>query len=203
MATHSIHLFRHQIGKKESRRFVTAHNVLFVMSGSIVVGRNEVSAGEGVLLDGNDIHSVEGADVLAFQVGFTSANGAILSERFQLSEPEVVLRLDQVSFPPGACAYRHTHPGPGIRCLIEGTLQIQSDHHTEEMRPMSAWFEDAESPVKATAGNVPTSFVRAMVLPQAYFGKPTLNILDPEDAAKPMLQKSRRFVDQVIHLSSN
>ena len=33
---------------------------------------------------------------------------------------DLLMRGDSVAFPPGGCAYRHHHQGPGIRCMIEG-----------------------------------------------------------------------------------
>ena len=116
-------------------------------------------------------------------------------------EGKVFLRLDQINFPPGACAYRHIHPGAGIRYLTCGELEIQSDHGSESMAAGSAWFEDANSPVKAVASQTePTAFVRAMVLPVEYFGKPTINYLDRADDNKPKLQTNTRFFDQPIDL---
>src|SRR5258708_36215055 len=35
---------------------------------------------------------------------------------------ELILRGDSVAFPPGGCAYPHTHQGPGIRCLLDGGI---------------------------------------------------------------------------------
>ena len=37
-----------------------------------------------------------------------------------------VMRCDRVDFPPGAIAYRHVHPGPGIRRLLHGELRIEA-----------------------------------------------------------------------------
>ena len=39
---------------------------------------------------------------------------------------EWILRCDRVDFPPGGVAYRHVHPGPGIRRLLFGELTIES-----------------------------------------------------------------------------
>jgi hypothetical protein len=32
------------------------------------------------------------------------------------------MRCDRIDFPPGGIAYRHTHPGPGIRRLLFGSV---------------------------------------------------------------------------------
>ena len=39
---------------------------------------------------------------------------------------ELLMRGDSVAFPPGGCAYLHRHQGPGIRCLIEGGIRIDT-----------------------------------------------------------------------------
>ena len=122
-----------------------------------------------------------------------------------VSEDEVLLRLDQVRFPPGATAWRHVHPGPGIRYLVAGQLELTSDHGCEVARPGQAWFEAENSPVRAVADAdlAETSFVRFMVLPVACAGKSTIHILDASDAAKPRRQVTERFVDQKVRLAQD
>ncbi|WP_371155811.1 cupin domain-containing protein [Jannaschia sp. 2305UL9-9] len=110
----------------------------------------------------------------------------------------VLLRLDEVFFPPGAIAYRHVHPGPGIRHLVRGRLHLQADDHAFEAAPGDSWFEDANSPVRATALEQ-SSFVRFMVLPPEFAGKSTLTILSDEDRARPRRQQTHRHVDALIH----
>ena len=41
-----------------------------------------------------------------------------------LPKGDLLMRGDSVGFPPGGCAFLHTHQGPGIRCLIEGGIRI-------------------------------------------------------------------------------
>ena len=43
-----------------------------------------------------------------------------------LPKGELLMRGDSVAFPPGGCAYLHRHQGPGIRCLIEGGIRIDT-----------------------------------------------------------------------------
>lgn len=110
-----------------------------------------------------------------------------------------LLRLDEVAFPEGAIAYRHIHPGPGIRTLVAGELRLISDHETQVMRAGDSWFEDANAPVRAEntlAGN--SRFVRAMILPVALQGKPSIQILAAEDKAQPRLQVTHRHIDHIF-----
>ncbi|MEH6726957.1 MAG: hypothetical protein V7703_12420, partial [Hyphomicrobiales bacterium] len=80
-------------------------------------------------------------------------------------------------------------------------LQLKSEHNTEIMQPGQAWFEDANSPAQATAQAADTTaFIRAMILPVQFEGKPTFKLLNPEDMDKPALQTNKRFFDQRIEL---
>lgn len=125
----------------------------------------------------------------------------VLSSTIDTTLTTAILRLDQVDFPPAAVAWRHTHPGAGIRYLVQGRLQVEGDHATQQIEAGQAWFEDADSPVRATADSAAaTSFVRLMVLPPEYEGKPTLNILSADDAKKPRLQSNTRYLDELIDL---
>jgi len=60
-------------------------------------------------------------------------------------------RVDEVAFPVGASAHRHTHTGSGWRHLVSGALRIETDHGTQIMQPGMSWFETANSPVRAVA----------------------------------------------------
>ena len=103
-----------------------------------------------------------------------------------------IARLDRVDFPPGGMAYRHVHPGPGIRFLLHGELTIDrgdGDPHT--CRASDAWFEGADDPVLATASTEEdTAFVRVLLLPAEWAGKRTIRYVDPADEDRPRLQRA-------------
>lgn len=125
----------------------------------------------------------------------------VLQQMFTTSETTAVLRLDRVDFPPGAVAYRHTHPGGGLRYLTKGSLALDASGETHQYSAGEAWFEDANSPVLATADNTQDSqFVRMMLLPKRYEGKSTFTHLNKEDETKPRLQTNIRFFDETISL---
>lgn len=110
-----------------------------------------------------------------------------------------LLRLDEVAFPQGAIAYRHIHPGPGIRTLVQGGLRLISDHDTQVMTEGDSWFEAANTPVRAEnmyAGV--TRFVRAIILPVALEGRPSIQVLAHEDLAQPKLQVTHRHIDHIF-----
>jgi quercetin dioxygenase-like cupin family protein len=112
-----------------------------------------------------------------------------------------LLRCDRVDFPPGGIAYRHTHPGPGIRCLLHGSIRIESGGQTHAYRNGEAWFESGPEPVLALASeSEETGFVRAMLVPREWAGKRTIRYVDPADEDKPKLQRATVFFDEPLEL---
>jgi hypothetical protein len=111
---------------------------------------------------------------------------------------ELLLRGDSVAFPPGGCAYRHTHQGPGIRCLLEGGIRIDTAGHSTSYGPGGAWYESGPEPVFAQAADRASRFIRVMILPRALLGKSSLQLVDPADAQKPRAQQYQIFADAPI-----
>ena len=110
-----------------------------------------------------------------------------------------LVRCDRVDFPLGGMAYRHVHPGPGIRRLLFGELTIESPEETHTYRAGEAWFEGAEFPVLATASvTEDTAFVRVLLLPSAWAGKRTIRYLDSADDAKPRLQRAMVLLEEPL-----
>ena len=118
------------------------------------------------------------------------------------SQDEYLMRCDRVDFPLGGIAYTHIHAGPGTRCLLEGTLDVQLDDGEEIfVEPGGVWFERGPDPIYAQASEeVLTSFIRAMVLPRSYRGKSSITYVKAEEADKPKRQEYTRFVDEFIDL---
>ncbi|MEM7504204.1 MAG: hypothetical protein AAF417_19340 [Pseudomonadota bacterium] len=111
-------------------------------------------------------------------------------------ETDWILRCDRVDFPPGSIAYRHIHPGPGIRCTLLGGLTIESNDGVTRYGPMEPWFEAGPEPVRATADtDMASAFVRVMLLPAEWAGKRTITYVDPSDAELPKLQRPTVFFD--------
>ena len=110
-----------------------------------------------------------------------------------------VLRCDRVDFPPGGVAYRHVHPGPGLRRLLCGELTIDRDGEVRTYRAGESWYEDADDPVLASASpTADTAFVRVMLLPAEWAGKRTIRYLDPADEAKPKLQRATVLLEKPL-----
>lgn len=210
----SLYQHKYKIGgtdsSDKSKPRIMSHNLIWFAPEGDGVPVPEIGAGNGQYVTGDKLSDAFGtcSNALRFEINKADAdavhgpNETLLAvEEFSWPEQKAALRLDQVTFPQNAIAYRHVHWGAGFRHLVAGGLEIDAGDHQQDMNPGDSWFEDINSPVKATAKDGCVSqFIRAMVLPLEFLGKPTIRILDPEDAKKTTSQKNHRFVDQVVDL---
>ena len=188
--------------------------MIFVVHGSIAIaGRllrdDEGLAGEGAvrLKAGQGGATVWRWELTASDAG-AAGRGIVSREKLSacldiLPKGELLLRGDSVAFPPGGCAYRHRHQGPGIRCLIEGGIRIDTLAHSTSYGPGCAWFESGPEPVFAQAADRPTRFIRVMILPRTYLGKSSVEYLNAEDKAKPKTQQYKIYADVPIGFESS
>src|SRR5262249_7699655 len=115
-----------------------------------------------------------------------------------LPDGKLLLRGDSVAFPPGGCAHRHTHWGPGIRCLLEGGIRIDTAGRSTSYGPGAAWYETGVDPVFAQAADRPSRFIRVMILPRELLGKSSFRFVNEADKARPRVQQYKIFVDAPI-----
>ncbi len=121
---------------------------------------------------------------------------ALVWELTERPQGDSFLRCDRVDFPPGGVAYLHTHPGPGLRVLLQGRIRIETQGASHEYDPFEWWYETGPDPVFAAASEAAaTAFVRVMVLPAEWAGKRTIRYVDPADDDKPKLQSARIYLE--------
>ena len=146
----------------------------------------------------------EGARLLRFEfVAAGQGRGGLLASSELAFDPkgEWLLRCDRVEFPPGGIAYRHTHQGPGLRCLVAGSIRIETGGGGKDYALGQAWFENGVDPVLARASpRETTAFIRVMVLPRAILGKSSIRYVDEADKDKPRVQRYQIYIDQPIAL---
>jgi quercetin dioxygenase-like cupin family protein len=138
-------------------------------------------------------HELEDGTRLVWELLDDEPSDALAAARIELDEADGwIARLDTVEFPPGGVAYRHVHPGPGIRRILRGELTIdRGDGAPRTYREGEAWFEGADDPVLATASATEdTAFVRVLLLPAEWAGRRTIRHVDPADDDKPRLQRA-------------
>ncbi len=154
----------------------------------VIAGSTEVEVYRWELVRATGITPPAGAAVM--EVPLTLDAGA-----------RYLIRCDRVDFPPGGIAYTHTHRGPGIRCLLAGSIKIEVSGSAHEINPGQPWFEAGSDPVLATASaSVATSFARVMILPAELIGKSSIRYVLPEDQDKPKRQTYQLFIDDEIEI---
>ena len=186
---------------------------IFVVHGSAMIGgktvnEDEAWQGEGAALvrPGKSGVTCWRWELSRGDHGSTTANapGMITHEKITafletLPKGELLMRGDSVAFPPGGCAYLHRHQGPGIRCLIEGGIRIDTHGRSISYGPGGAWYESGPDAVFAQASlDKPSRFIRVMILPRALAGKSSLEYLNEEDKAKPKTQGYKIYADAPI-----
>jgi len=195
--------------------------MIFVVHGSIAVadrtlGDDEAFGGEGAIMlkAGSAGATVWRWELITREADFgrpPPGSGIVSHEKLAVMLSTVpagalLLRGDSVAFPPGGCAYLHRHQGPGIRCLIEGGIridtQVDNQVRSTSYGPGGAWYETGPVGVFAQAADRPTRFIRVMILPRAYLGKSSVEYLNEADKAKPKSQSYKIFVDMPIELGN-
>ncbi len=222
MTTHVLRLFCDRLGARAalSAPLPALNRVIYVAEGMATMRSGGTAA---TLCANSALFSTAEADVAAgpdgarllrYELvasgqsapGTARGDGAtselLLEAELTLEAPDgYLMRCDRVNLPPGAVAHRHTHQGPGIRCLLAGGFSVETQGETKSIAPGEAWFEAGPDPVLAWAPDDRVGhFSRVMILPRALKGKSSLSYVDPDDANKPKLQKYTIFVDEFIEL---
>jgi hypothetical protein len=186
--------------------------MIFVVHGSVAIGGRTFTDGEtwhgedGLRMEAGRHGAacwrweLSGAAPASVLQGQGIASREMLSAGLDtMPDGELLLRGDSVAFPPGGCAYLHTHQGPGIRCLIEGGIRIDTLGQSTSYGPGGAWFEAGPHPVFAQAAADRSSrFIRAMILPRALIGKSSIRYVNDADRDRPKSQQYKIFVDVPI-----
>jgi len=109
-----------------------------------------------------------------------------------------LFRLDQITSAAGRMADRHQHPGPSIRCLLEGTFNVQSVESARDLMPGDAWYETGPDTVVAWGSlQMVSKFMRGMILPIEWEGKPTSTWLSGEPSTlRPGIWKV--YIDRIV-----
>ena len=213
MPSHALQLHTDIFAAGETAMLPAANRVLYVVEGSVFVRAAGVSAS----LDANSawcgavapsvVAGKAGARVLRFELLAAAATSAkacanstlTLNAPITLPAAEVLMRCDRVGFPPQGEALTHVHQGPGIRCLLAGSIRIDSEGASHSYAPGDAWFESGPQPVYAAASpDTPSAFARVMILPRSCHGKSSIRYVRPEDADKPKTHTYQIIADEFI-----
>jgi hypothetical protein len=190
----SLNLYHDQIAAAgaSASPLPAAHRLLYVRHGRADIDGEMTNADEAACRDGAVTLKSTGewCQLWRWELALPNAGPVLLEGEGVLSSlrmsrvitslamPEGtqwLLRLDQIITGPGRIADRHQHPGPGIRCLLEGTFNVQQDAESHrDLAPGDAWWETGSDTVIAwSSRQMAAKFLRAMVLPVEWEGKVT------------------------------
>ncbi|MFZ3351663.1 MAG: hypothetical protein WA268_12420 [Xanthobacteraceae bacterium] len=214
----SLNFYHEQIGADgaAASALAPAHRLLYVRHGSAVINGKTVNADEALYWDGPLTLESAGAWSEVWRWELASPNAAPLLQQgsgvlSHLRMSRVVtslalaegtrwlLRLDRILTPAGRVADRHQHPGPGIRCLLEGAFNVQQDAESaRDLRPGEPWWETGSDTVIAwSSPQMGAKFLRGMLLPVEWEGKVTGHWLS---GRQPPPGNWKLYVDRVIAL---
>ena len=95
----------------------------------------------------------------------------------------------------------HSHPGSGIRCMLNGTLRAESEkgENSDNRNPGDVWYEEGAYPlVSTTDEGVETTFLRGMILPPEYSRYPDTAIWI--EGVKPCVSDWKAHFQKVVTL---
>ena len=169
-----------------------AHRLLYVRHGKVEINGTTMNADAATYCDGPVAMKSAGewAQVWRWELMPPNAAPALLEDEGVLSSLRMsrviaglgmlegtrwLFRLDQITSAAGRVADRHQHPGPGIRCLLEGAFNVQQDVESHrDLSPGDPWWETGSDTVVAwSSKQMAARFLRGMVLPVEWEGKVT------------------------------
>jgi hypothetical protein len=197
-------------------RLAALPRFIFVVHGSAVIEGRTLNQGDA--WQGNIATTVkpgpEGVTCWRWELArgdrgssFACAPGMITREKLSayletMPKGDLLMRGDSVAFPPGGCAYMHNHQGPGIRCVIEGGIRIDTHGRSTSYGVGGAWYESGPDAVFAQgAADRPTRFIRVMILPRELAGKSSIQYVNEDDKAKPKSQSYKIYADAPIEFT--
>ena len=193
--------------------------LLYVRHGRVTLNGEALKAGESRFCDGAlEMRSTgEWSQIWRWDLAPPNAGAALLTGSGVLSSLRMsrivstlavnpgtrwVFRLDEINAPAGRVADRHQHPGPGIRCLLDGTFNVnQAAESACDLMPGDAWWETGSDTVIAWGSRQMASrFLRGMILPTEWEGKATGTWLSGEAIAATARGNWKLHLDHIIEV---
>jgi hypothetical protein len=214
----ALNLYHDQVaeGGASAAPLPPAQRLLYVRHGNAVINGQAMNADEAIHCDGPvTLQASSGwSQVWRWELALPNAAPALLEGNGVLSSLRMsrvithldlssgsrwLFRLDRITSSAGRIADRHQHPGPGIRCLLEGTFNVAQDAESaRSLYPGDAWWETGSDTVVAWGSpQMAAKFLRGMLLPVEWEGKVTGTWLSGE-TAKPRPGNWKLLVDKTI-----
>jgi hypothetical protein len=186
---YTLRLYHDRYGakRKNAPTLLAQHGIVYMHEGSATVNGQPVKKDTAVYW--RDVATIEagskGAQIWRWELVRTSdpnnlSHGAGIESRLRMSRrirmfalvptSKWLFRLDSIVDNEGSTGL-HSHPGSGIRCMIEGHLRVESDKGecSDNWNPGDAWYEEGSYPLISTSDKgEKATFLRGMVLPPEY-----------------------------------
>jgi hypothetical protein len=157
----ALNFFHDQIvsGGSSAPALPAAHRLLYVRYGRVVINGQTLNPDEATYCEGPVTlqSAADWSQVWRWELAVPDASPLLLNGSGVLSSLRMsrvithlamldgsrwLFRLDQITGPAGRIADRQQHPGPGIRCLLEGTFNVAQDAESaRNLFPGDAWWE--------------------------------------------------------------
>ncbi len=186
---YTLRLYEDQFapGAKSVRDLEAQHSIVYVYEGSLTISAQMLRKDTAAY--NKDVVTIEGgpsgALVWRWELVRTVEPNNLaqgegikshlrMSRRIRMFElvptSKWLFRLDSIVNNQGSTGL-HSHPGSGIRCMIEGHLRVESEkgESSDNRRPGDAWYEEGSYPLISTSDpGEKATFLRGMVLPPEY-----------------------------------
>ncbi len=217
--SYALNLYHDQITPDgaEGSALAPAHRLVYVRHGTIAINGETMSSdlatyfGDAVIVEG----AADWSQVWRWEIAPANEEPNLLAGAGRLSMlrmsrvittldlvagSEWLFRLDRITSAAGRVASRHQHPGPGIRCLLEGTFNVEQPPESVRDRvPGDPWWETGSDTVVAWGSRqMPAKFLRGMVLPSEWESRVTGTWLSGDAPTAP--GNWHLYVDQIITL---
>src|SRR6266404_5521811 len=170
--SYELHLYKDEIAPAAAVTLparAPSVEAIYVVAGGLRVATAALTAACGVnsALHATGAAQISGSNLptVALRWGLAAAGASpaalsgagvssttLLTARLELDRnTPYLLRCDRVDFPPQGEALLHTHQGGGIRCLLFGSIEIETKGACYRYGPLGAWFEAGPDPVYAGA----------------------------------------------------
>jgi len=191
MYTLRLYHDHYSAGSKSTPGLQAQHSIAYVYQGSVEINGEMVEKDTAVYC--RDVMAIsattDGAQVWRWDLVRTSepnnlAQGEGIVSRLRMSRrirmfglyptTKWLFRLDCIVDNQGSTGL-HSHPGSGIRCMIEGHLRVESDkgESSDNWNPGDAWYEEGSYPLISTSDpGEKATFLRGMILPPEYHKYP-------------------------------
>ena len=163
------------------------HSIVYVATGDASINGDPVGEGHAAYADGylDVVAGAEGATLWRWGIASGDDSPGILegegissacrmSRQVKMFEmvptSKWLFRLDCIMGFEGTTGL-HSHPGSGIRCLLDGRLRTESQkgEDTDNRTVGDVWYEEGAYPLVSTVDpGFKTTFLRGMVLPPEF-----------------------------------